>query len=199
MSKAKFNAEKVQTAIIAALQKRAETAPNENQRDNFNTEIAQFSKPSMVACINELHALKYDFDALLSILPNADKSAKENFLAIYALQKVRKAFNAIGQGLKAFDGYTNSILHNLNHLQTISNINAQRSICNKIEFDELEQQVTLRRLHNCAPSTASTQASSTREMLRVLNICAVRKGAKGDSISFAETDIANKVQAMFNA
>lgn len=192
----KISAKNVQVKIVASLQSRLDNAPNANFAKNMQVEIKQFSDESMLRCIESLQTLEYDFSALIDALAIADNK-NGDYIAIYALQKIRKAVRSIAQGLKAFDGYTNSILHNLCNLQALSNINAQRSICKKIEFSEDEQQVILRRLHECSPSTASTQASSTRMMLKALNVCNVRKGAKGDSISFTDAPIAAKVQSMF--
>lgn len=194
--KKQLKATTVQTKIINALQSRLDNAPNANFAKNMGVELKQFSDESMLRSIESLQTLEFDFSALIDAIAIAD-AKNSDYIAIYALQKIRKAVRSIAQGIKGFDGYTNSILHNLCNLQTLSNINAQRSICNKIEFSEDEQCITLRRLHNCAPSTASTQASSTRMMLKALNVCNVRKGAKGDSISFTDAPIAAKVQSMF--
>ena len=202
-----FDAKGVQTALVAALDARIKFAAEkgiQNQVKNLEAEKRFFESANMCAAIEKLN--EYGFDALpfAAMLANnedmreAKQIDKTQFVAVYALQKVRKAMFAIAQGLRSgFDSYTNSIVDNLTRLQTISNINTQRSICKSIEFAEDEQQVLLRRKHECSPSTASTQASSTREMLRFLTICTVNKGSKGDSIAYAENAIAKRVQAMF--
>jgi len=64
-------------------------------------------------------------------------------------------------------------------------------------LDALQTEQAVRVYHNCNPSTASTQASSTRMMLKHLNICTVRKGAKGDSISFADSKTSQLIQELY--
>lgn len=189
--------ETMQKKIIEALETRIENAPNENQRDTIRAEKAQFEKKSALAALVAMQELELDIAALANKIAIADKS-NSDFIAVYALQKIRKSIFAIAQkSVSAFDKYTNSIIKNLASLQSLDNLNAQRSICSKIELDEMQQAQAVRVYHNCSPSTASTQASSTRMMLHHLNICNVRKGAKGDSISFADTKIAEVVKELY--
>jgi hypothetical protein len=61
------------------------------------------------------------------------------------------------------------------------------------------QTEAVRSFKMCEPSTASTQASSTRQMLRFMNICNVVKGRKDDSITLTESNAAKKVQTLFTA
>lgn len=198
----KQNAKTVQAQIIKSLELRIKNADNSNAAKTLTVELKKFSADSMQACINTMINNGYDFTAFNNRLMNSDKNAVEanDYIALYALQKVRKALHAIGANIVLeFDGYTLAILSNLSRLQSLSTMNAQRTIARKIEFGELEQVVTLKNRMNCQPSTASTQASSTREMLRILDICTVVKKHKNDSISFNETAQSKAVQAMFSA
>jgi len=192
-----FDAAKVQEILLAAFDSRIETAPNENQKANLSTERNFFSTPNMLAVIEKAHALDIDLTALAAQISITQSQDRHAFIAVYALQKIRKALFAIAQGLRNFDGYTNSILFNLFKNEHLSNKAARASICKAIEFTELEQVYTLRRMHNCSESTASTQASSTRMMLRALNICNVVKGKSHDSITLADTKAAHAVRAMY--
>jgi hypothetical protein len=196
----KQNAKIVQKQIVSAIQLRIDNATNASASATLIAEKVQFEKDSMTACIQTMIDYGFDFAALNDRLMNNDKQAvsADDYIALYALQKIRKTLFALGQNIKtALDGYSLSILSNLTRLQTLSTINAQRSISRAIEFDETEQQVLLKRLHNCAPSTASTQASSTREAMRLLNICIVHKKHKNDAISFCDNAQAKAIQKLF--
>lgn len=199
----KQNAKTIQAQIIKALDVRAEYATakvNAKSGEKYTAEKKAFNSTAMLASIQKLIDYGYDFAPLSENLLNTDKADCDatSYVAIYALQKIRKALNAIGNGLAlSFDDYTIAIVSNLTRLQTLSTMNAQRTIARSIEFDELEQQVSIKNRMNCKPSTASTQASSTREMLRILDVCVVHKKHKNDSISFKDNDQARAVQAMF--
>lgn len=192
-----FKAETLQKNIIASLQKRIDGADNDNMRDTLRDEIKQFEKKAALHALETLQALEVNMSGLFAAIGQTDKK-NENFIAVYALQKIRKAAFALSQNsVAAFDKYTNSIVRNLATLQALDTLNTQRSICSKIELDEMQQAQAVKVYHNCSPSTASTQASSTRMMLKFLNICNVRKGAKGDSISFTDSASAKAIQQMY--
>ena len=169
-------------AIVAAMQSRVTNAPNENQRETLKTELAYFVREAFAAQLAELESLGFDgarFATMLGNAPDAAQTGKSNrneFIAVYSLQKVRKIVSALtaSGGLNALDGYTRAILLNLEAL-----VNA------------------IKRVKNCSPATACTQASSTREALRVLGICNVNKGARGDVISYTTAPIAARVAALF--
>lgn len=192
-----FKAETLQKKIIEALQVRIDNAPNANQADTIRAEQQQFEKKAALHALENLQALEVNMQALFDSLAICDKS-NDSFIGVYVIQKIRKAAFALSQkSVAAFDKYSNSIIKNLATLQALDNLNTQRAICSKIELDEMQQAQAVRVYHNCSPSTASTQASSTRMMLHHLNICNVRKGAKGDSISFTDTAAAKAVQALY--
>lgn len=187
-----------QATVLAAIQRRIDNAPNENQAEKLTTELKFFSDATGARILDAVVA-KYDID-LKDLADQVQTLADENkdrFLAVYALQKVRKALYALANDIKAFDGYTNSILFNMVNLQTINNKEARMSLCKAIEYTELEQVQGIRRLLNCSEGTASTQASSTRMMLRALGVGNVVKRAKGDSISFTESKAAQAIMSMY--
>lgn len=193
------NIEAAQAALLASIKRRIDNAPNANQADNLSTEF-KFFEGASGARILEAAAVKYEIDIQaiadqISVLPNENK---DRFLAVYALQKVRKAIYALANDTKsAFDGYTNSILFNMANLQAINNKEARMSLCKAIEYTELEQVQGIRRLLNCSEGTASTQASSTRMMLRALGVGNVVKRKAGDSISFTDSKAAQGILAMY--
>ncbi len=203
---AKFNASKIQKSIIAALQARKTAVVQKetdtgatlkkSQGEKWDVEIKAFENPEMLRSIEALHALEYDFNALIEMIPSID-AGKNGFVAIYAFQKIRKAIPAIAAGIRDFDKYSNSIIHNLCNLQKMATIHAQQSICNKIELSAIDECQMIKRLHNCSPNTATTQSSSTREMLRILNVCAISKNSKGDIIAFNDNAIAQRVRGIY--
>ena len=192
-----FDAAKVQEILLQALQSRIDQAPNENQARNLLAEKRLFSDSSMLHAIEKLHGLGVDLESIAAQIRLTQSEDKELFLAVYVIQKMRKAMLAIAQNLRAFDGYTNSILYNLIRNNELSNKAARASICKSIEFTALEQVYALRRMHNCSESTATTQASSTRMMLKALRVCNVAKGKSKDTITLADTPVASVVRAMY--
>lgn len=192
-------ANEAQAVILAAIERRIDNAPNDNQADNLRAEYKFFSDATG-ARILDAAARKYELDlyALAEQIKTLPTENKDRFLAVYALQKVRKALYALANDTKSgFDGYTNSILFNMANLQAINNKEARMSLCKAIEYTELEQVQGIRRLLNCSEGTASTQASSTRMMLRALGIGNVVKRKAGDSISFTESKAAQGILAMY--
>lgn len=187
-----------QTAILAAIKRRIENADNDNQRDTLTAEYRFFDDANAAVILSKCEALKIDLQALARQIAVLKTESKNDFLAVYALQKVRKALYAIANNARSgFDGYTNSILFNLVKLQTINNKESRMSICKSIEYSETEQVQTLKRLHNCSESTASTQASSTRMMLKALNLANVIKQKNNDAITMQENDAARAVIAFY--
>jgi hypothetical protein len=195
---AETNAAAAQVAILAAIKRRIENADNANQRETLSAEYRFFDDANAAVILTKCEALKIDVQSLAKQIAVLKSESKNDFLAVYALQKVRKALYALANNARSgFDGYTNSILFNLVKLQTINNKESRMSICNSIEYSETEQVQTLKRLHNCSESTASTQASSTRMMLKALNLANVIKQKNNDSITLHENDAARAVVAFY--
>lgn len=127
-----------------------------------------------------------------------DTKATDGFVAVKVNIKIVRLIAAIGQGLTAtIDAYSRSIIKNLIEQQGLDTLNAYRSICTKIEVSETDIAKAVRVYHDCNPSTAMTQTSSTREMLRHLDIVQAVKRAKGDTISFKDTKQAQTLVALF--
>lgn len=186
----------VQTQFANAFATRIDASANDNMRAFLTKMSANFAHLTD-AQVAKTQALQIDLKALSVRIACSDKSEPQ-FIAQYALEKVCKTLRALVSGsVGSLDKYSFSIVKNLAKLQTLDNLNTQRALCSKIEIDEMQQAQAIKVYHNCSPSTASTQASSTRMMLEVLNICNVKKCAKGDCISFTDSDAAKTMQAMF--
>lgn len=123
-------------------------------------------------------------DKLVSLAQVGDKG-DARFVAVKVWVKIVKMMQAMCAGIVGYaDPYTRTICFNIASLSAdgLTNKSALVSLSKHIEYDELEQQQTLVRKYNCSVGTASTQASSTRMMLRALNICEVTKNKNGDVI-----------------
>lgn len=185
-----------QALILSALQTRIDNAPNENQRDNIMTEHKFFADANGAIILNKVSAL-VDLSALARKISICEKSHAD-FVAVYALQKVRKMLYALANGARSFvDGYSNSILTNMVQLQELTNKSALVALSKSVEYTETDKVQAIKRTINVAVSTASTQASSTRQMLRLLDVANVTKRKNGDEFTFNDTDTARAIIAFY--
>jgi len=192
-------AEAAQSMLLAAIQTRIDNAPSDNFKKNMLAEKNALSGRNALIALEKCIELEVDFVALAKSFAVVDNKAHD-YVAIYAAQKVRKAVFALACGMSSvFDGYTQAILKNLIKLESLSNRGSQMSLSNKVVFSEDMQTQAVRSFKMCEPSTASTQASSTRQMLRFLNVCNVVKSRKDDSITLTDSNAAKKVVSMFTA
>lgn len=182
--------------LASAFATRIGQANNANLIKNLSVESRLFANDAIVAYMLESGI---DVDALASMIAQHDKGAKSGFLAVYAMQKVRKILYACATGLKStLDGYTRAIVQNLFEHEKLSNKGALMSLCKSVSFGEFETVEAVTRAYNCAPSTASTQASSTREALRALHIATCSKGAQREVFTLnAENVLTVKLSSMF--
>jgi len=185
------NVETSHSRISAAYD--ARIAANSQQASFFAKEKALFT----VACVAALESYSVDCSALATIIGNSDKSSNSAFVAKYALEKVRKIAQALAQDMfSVLDRYTQSIVLNSRKLETLSAKSALVCLSKAICYDETDAQQAIKRYGNCVASTASTQRSSTREALRVLNVASVTKAKRDDAIVFADSAIANAVKTL---
>ena len=193
MSKAK---QTLQSIVLAAIQTRIDNAPNENQRDNLAAEFRFFNDANGSAILEKVSAI-VDVKALADKIAICEKS-NPDFVAVYALQKIRKMVYALANGARSFiDGYSNSIIFNMVRLQELDNKSALVALSKSVEYSELDKIRDIKRQISVAVSTASTQASSTRQMLRVLNIATVTKRKNGDEFTFQDNATAKQVIAFY--
>jgi hypothetical protein len=188
---------KVQNSLLKSLQARIDTAPNANQAENISAEYRFFEDKNGAIILDKVSTL-IDIQALAKQISICEKS-DSNFIAVYALQKIRKMIYSLANNTRSnIDGYSNSILSNMVSLQTeITNKSALVALSRSIEYTETDKVQSIKRLVSVAVSTASTQASSTRQMLRVLNIANVTKRKNADEFTFTDTDVARAVTAFY--
>ena len=186
----------LQAVMLAALKVRIDNAPNENQKDNLQTEYKFFADNNGSIILNKVSDL-IDICALSRKIAIIDKS-NNDFVAVYALQKVRKMIYSFANNTKSFiDGYSNSIIFNMVRLQEITNKSALIALSKSVEYSELDRIQEIKRQINVAVSTASTQASSTRQMLNLLNIANVTKRKNNDEFSFNDNATAKTLIAFY--
>ena len=183
-------------AMLNAIKVRADSAPNENQRDNLLAEFKFFNDANGSVIIEK--ASEYiDVKSLAAKIAICEK-ANSDFVAVYALQKVRKMLFALANNRASFvDGYSKSIISNMVRLQELTNKSALVALSKSIEYTELDKTQEIKRLINVAASTASTQASSTRQMLRLLEIASVTKNKNADEFMLTESSAAKAISVMF--
>lgn len=133
------------------------------------------------------------------------KQDKQAFIAVKVLVKLVGLLQAVGQSRVAeLDPYSRTIIANLIALTDkgeagITNKSNYASLSTAIEYDELEQQQSLKNRYRCSVGTASTQASSTRMMMLYMGCAQVSKGKRSDVMSFADNERARAVRAIFTA
>lgn len=126
------------------------------------------------------------------------KQNKGEFIAVKVLVKIVHLLAGLGgQGLQAIDGYSVCIVRNMLAAGGLTNKGALVSLSKSIEFDALDTVQMVKHQYNCAPSTATTQASSSRMMLHYLKICEVSKGKRNDTIKLSDNARAVRFAAMF--
>jgi cytochrome bd-type quinol oxidase subunit 1 len=188
---------KQQKMILAAIQARIDTAPNENQRENIAAEYRFFSDNNGSIILDKVSHI-IDINKLAKQIAISEKS-NSDFIAVYALQKIRKMIYSLANNTKSYiDGYSNSIIFNMVKLNSeITNKSALVALSKSVEYTEFDKVQDIKRTISVAVSTASTQASSTRQMLRVLNIANVTKRKNQDEFTFIDSDIAKQVIAYY--
>lgn len=186
----------LQSMILAAIKVRIDNAPNENQADNLGAEYKFFNDANGAIILDKVSAI-IDVPALAKRIAVTDKSSAD-FIAVYALQKVRKMVYAFANNTRSFiDGYSNSIIFNMVQLQEITNKSALVALSKSVEYSELDKVQAIKRQINVAVSTASTQASSTRQMLQILDIANVTKRKNSDEFTFNDTPSARALVAFY--
>ena len=187
---------KLQNLILDAIKTRIDNAPNENQRENLVAEYKFFSDANGNAILDKV-AATIDVKSLAAKVAICDK-ANSDFVAVYALQKVRKMLYALANNRASFvDSYSRSIISNMVRLQELTNKSALVALSKSIEYTELDKVQEIKRSVSVAASTASTQASSTRQMLRLLGIASVTKQRNSDEFALIDSEAAKQVAVMF--
>ena len=132
------------------------------------------------------------FDDYIANVINTEAGAdKTKFVAVKVNVKIVRMLASIGQqAINAIDEYSQTIIANaLANKGKIFSKSALVCLSKDIEYNEFDQSQILRNRMRKAASTASTQRSSSREMLRILELAECTKGAKGDDITLTEKGV----------
>ena len=196
MSNVKFSAKatKSQTAIVEALKIRLDTheAASGKECKTLRADIKSFESVSGLAIIDIClkKGLKLDdFIANINVLDKSD----DRHIAVKVITKIRQLMKAIAENnARHLDGYTHSIVRNLLVNKSLTVFECERCLSTNIVNDgidtfKLDETKKIIAYKNTAPSTAETQSSSTRMMLKLLDVCTTVKGQKDATLTFNES------------
>lgn len=184
------------TALLDTLTARNEAAPSNDLVTSIN------NTKSHARALDALFGQKA-FDPiakrlLTSLSIVSPKDNREEFIAVKVVVKVIAAANAIAKGSTALlDPYSRTIIENLIKLQSVSNKSALVSLSRAVIYTDDDQKAHLVAKWDCSAGTAGTQASSTRMMLKNLDICEVVKGARGDMMVIKTNERAAALVELF--
>lgn len=149
------------------------------------------------------HVVKNGFstpDALLTLASAIKNGVKgtDNYVALKVITKIRDCIYALATKQKSqLDPYTNSLLFNLTKNQELTNKSGLMCLTKTIVYSEMDQVQHVRALLDVGENTATTQLSSSRQMLRFLEVCNVIKAKKNDAISFKDNEQAKALIAFY--
>lgn len=196
----------IQAAFIDAIQERkarriAELEGTGKKCTTINADLSEAQNTRFKIQLE--HVVKNGFataDALHGIASTIKTGAGDDYVAIKVITKIRQCIYALATKQKReLDQYTNSILFNLSKNQELSMKDGLKCLSKAIEYDELDQVAHVRAIIDCGVNTATTQLSSSRQMLRFLNVCNVQKNKRGDVISFKDNAQAHAIIAFYQS
>lgn len=202
--KASAKAIKIQKAIVEAIEIRLplhEAKTNAECR-TLRTDLKAFASTSGLMMIDICIKKGLKLDDLANFAIN--DSTSDKFIAVKVITKIRQLLTAVAQNnARKLDGYTFSIVRNLLVNKSLTVFECERCLSSKIINDgtdtfKIDEHKKIIAYKNTAPSTAETQSSSTRMMLQLTDICNVVKGAKGDAMSFKDSEHAKLFLNMLN-
>lgn len=138
----------------------------------------------------KLTAQQFD-DYIANVVNTEAGSDKTKFVAVKVNVKIARMLAAIGQqAIAMLDEYSQTIIANALHNKgKIFSKSALVCLSKDIEYSEFETSQILKNRMRKAATTASTQRSSSREMLRILDLAECTKGAKGDDITLTDKGV----------
>lgn len=195
-TKTNTQAKKAHDAMIKALKTRldfAEQTNNDNAIKKFTTEL---NNAMTITQIDFVQKIGFDVEKFAKQISITDKKHAD-FVAQNVVTKVRFAVLALAQGLKSgFDGYTRTILENLT-IDAQNNKSAMVSLSRAITFNEFDTQHRIIARYNCEANTSDTQTSSTRQLLRFMQIAPTTKGKRNDEFAMLDNAITARVREVF--
>lgn len=177
----------IMTASFDARFEFAKSEENDNAMKFWSTQKKKYANANFQTAL-----VKSGFDYALvkpifeQIAITDKKDAR--FLANYAAEKVLKIVR-FAAGADYIDPYSAAIVANcLTNSGKISAVGALRSLCRNIEIDALStDSEAIKYCARVQASTASTQRSSTRQALMVLQLATINKGKKDETIILTDS------------
>lgn len=184
------SAQKIMSVMSAAFDSRFAAAKQDENENAMKFWVTQKTKYCNDNFAIALQKSGFDYALIKPIFENIALTDKKNarFLANYATEKVMKMIR-FAAGADYIDPYSAAIVANcLTNSGKISAIGALRSLCKNIETDALSSEhEALKYCARVQASTASTQRSSTRQALMVLQLAAINKGKKDETIELTDS------------
>lgn len=183
-------------ALITTLEARQAVAPSNDLVTSINN--AKSHQRALDALFGSVAFAPVAKKLLTSLAITDAKQDRENFVAVKVAVKIINTANGLAKGEKALlDPYSRTIIENLIKLQSVTNKSALVSLSNAIVFTDDDQKQKLTSKYNCSAGTAGTQASSTRMMLRSLDLCEVLKSKRGDTLTLKDNARAAQLVELF--
>lgn len=183
-------------ALIDTLTARNEVAPSADLTTSINNARSHSKALDQLFGTKAFDPIAKKMLASLSIV--SPKDNREDFIAVKVVVKVISAANALAKGsTDLLDPYSRTIIQNLIKLQGVTNKSALVSLSRAIVYTDDDQKANLVAKYNCSAGTAGTQASSTRMMLRTLDIAEVTKNQRGDVMTIKANDRAQAMIELF--
>lgn len=183
--------------FVATLKARNEIAPSKDITAAINNATRYSAALDQLFGSKAFHAVAGRLIKRCEIA-HKNQGQKDEFIAVKVLVKIVGAAVAMSQrNTSTLDPYSKVIVTNLCELNSMSTKDNLVSLSKSVSYSELDQAKHIVKHYNCSPSTASTQASSTRMMLEALNICDVIKAKRNDEIAFKDNECAVYMRALF--
>lgn len=184
-------------ALITTLTERNAVAPSADLTTSINN--AKSHQRALDALFGSVAFNGVAKKLLTSLAITDAKQNREDFVAVKVVVKIINTANGLAKGEKMLlDPYSRTIIDNLTKLQSLTNKSALVSLSTAIVFTDDDQKQKLTSKYGCSAGTAGTQASSTRMMLRSLDICEVLKSKRGDTLTFKDNERARMLVELFN-
>ena len=206
MSNVKFSAKatKAQSQLVEALKIRLEAheLASGKQCKTLRVDINKLESTSGLAVIDACIKKGLKLDDFITNLSILDKS-NDKHIAVKVVTKIRQLMTAIAQNnARLLDGYTHSIIRNLLVNKSLTVFECERCLSANIvnegtDIFKLDESKKIIAYKSTAPSTAETQASSTRMMLMLLDVCVTEKNKHGATIEFKDSDHAKLFLEMY--
>lgn len=199
-AQAEFDAQAALSAFTAALIERETEVHSKDNEDNITYLQNPKNTNELLAAMTAANKAGFDLPAISEWVKITDKKHPK-YIAVKVVTKIRMLFVALAlSNFERCDGFTKPILLNVATVGALDTHDMCRTVSKRVTSDDvlrISKQVENKK--DSAVSTASTQASSTRNALGLIGVLDIQKGKKNDAATWAETKQAKAVQKMVTA